>query len=91
MVGGLFLLRSNVSESLIFARLTSHPGVASKQSNRPINHLHGERHTPASPPRLRNVGYGRAVTFAHVELTVCGNCIHAIAMSDEAIFLGRAL
>ena len=34
---------------------------------------------------------GRAVTFAHVELTVCGNCIHAIAMSDEAIFLGRAL
>jgi hypothetical protein len=34
---------------------------------------------------------GRALTFAHVELTVCGNCIHAIAMSDEAIFLGRAL
>ena len=34
---------------------------------------------------------GRAVTFAHVELTVCGNDIHVIAMSDEAIFVGRAL
>jgi hypothetical protein len=34
---------------------------------------------------------GRTVTFAHVELTVAGNDIRAIAMSDEAIFLGRAL
>ena len=24
----------------------------------------GERHSPASPPRLRNVGYGRAVALA---------------------------
>jgi len=34
---------------------------------------------------------GWAVTFAHVEWTVCGNDIRAIAMSDEAIFVGRAL
>jgi len=31
------------------------------------------------------------MTFAYVELTVCGNDIRAIAMSDEAIFVGRAL
>jgi len=24
----------------------------------------GERHSPASPPRLRNVGYGRAIALA---------------------------
>jgi len=29
--------------------------------------------------------------FTHMELTVAGNDIHAIAMSDEAIFVGRAL
>jgi hypothetical protein len=26
----------------------------------------GSRHTPASPPRLRNVGYGRAVPLAEL-------------------------
>ena len=64
MNGGLLILRSNVSGHHNHLKLTSHPGVASKQSNRPIYHLHGERHTPASPPCLHNVGYGRAVTFA---------------------------
>ena len=34
---------------------------------------------------------GRAVMFSHMELTVAGNYLHAIVMSDEAIFVGRAL